>query len=181
MKRSQIEILSLCFCLLIASFLGCDDRKHSNHKQHRTSAGKGQYKPPDTTNCKVVAVKDGDTYVLLISGREQTVRLAHIDCPEKKQHYGKEAKQFAIDLCFGKTVTLIHNNKYDRDRRLIAEIILPGGTNLNKELVRNGMAWHFKKYSRDTAYAQLETAARARKAGLWSEADPVAPWERRKR
>lgn len=125
---------------------------------------------------KVVGVKDGDTYVFLVDGRELVVRLAHIDCPEKNQAYGTAAKKFGSDMCFGKMVRLKHTNEFDRNQRLIAEIILPDGRNLNKLLVQNGLAWHFKKYSKDEEYARLEIRARNKKVGLWSQ-PAVAPWE----
>ena len=134
-------------------------------------------------NCqiyKVIGVKDGDTVSLLMEGKEQTVRLAHIDCPEKKQPYGTKAKQMVSDLCFGKYVKVIGDGKLDRNKRLIAEIVLENGININKTLVKNGLAWHFKKYSKDPKYAQLEIEARHKKAGLWKEKDPIAPWDWRK-
>ncbi|MFT4062744.1 MAG: thermonuclease family protein [Edaphocola sp.] len=129
---------------------------------------------------KVIGVKDGDTFVVLAAGKPLVVRFAHIDCPEKKQPFGSRAKQFVADKCFGKYVSLAHNNQYDRNKRLVAEVVLPNGTNLNKDLVRNGLAWHFKKYSTDTGYARLEALARKEKTGIWSEANPVAPWDWRK-
>jgi endonuclease YncB( thermonuclease family) len=52
--------------------------------------------------------------------------------------------------------------------------------NLNKELVKNGLAWHFKKYSKDNSYAVLENEARASKVGLWADNNPIAPWTWRK-
>ncbi len=115
---------------------------------------------------KVIGMKDGDTFVLLMDGKEQTVRFAHIDCPEKKQPFGNRAKQFVSDLCFGTYVTLVYSdkNKYDRNKRLIAEVILEDGRNLNKELVKNGLAWHFKKYSDDNGYAKLEIEVSARRS-----------------
>ncbi|MBO9620203.1 MAG: thermonuclease family protein [Niabella sp.] len=128
------------------------------------------------TRYKVIGVKDGDTFVLLMDGKEQVVRLAHIDCPEKRQPYGNNAKQFVSDRCFGKYVRLLHANRYDRNNRLLAEVLLEDGTNLNKALVKNGLAWHFKKYSGNREYAALETAARQQKRGLWVDEDPVAPW-----
>lgn len=131
-------------------------------------------------NATIVGVKDGDTVVVLIDGKEQVVRLAHIDCPEKRQPFGTKSKQFVSDKCFSQPVVLIHNNKYDRNKRLIAEIQLNDGTVLNQELVKNGLAWHFKKFSADKHYAQLETEARTKKIGLWGDKDPVAPWEWRK-
>jgi len=51
---------------------------------------------------------------------------------------------------------------------------------LNKALIQAGLAWHFKQYSRDPELAKLEFKARAKKAGLWSEADPMPPWQWRK-
>jgi micrococcal nuclease len=129
---------------------------------------------------KVIGVKDGDTFVILFEGKEQVVRFAHIDCPEKKQPFGKKAKYFVSDMCFGKNIKLLHENKYDRYKRLIAEVILEDGTNLNKELVKLGLAWHFKKYSEDFEYAELETEAKKNKIGIWSEENPISPWEWRK-
>ena len=129
---------------------------------------------------KVIGVKDGDTVEILMDGKPQVVRLSHIDCPEKKQPFGNNAKQFASDLCFGKKVKLSTGWKKDRNKRLLAEIILSNGKNLNKELVKNGFAWHFKKYSKDNSYDDLEQQARKLKLGLWNDKSPTAPWEWRK-
>ena len=134
----------------------------------------------NTTTYKVIGVKDGDTFELLYEQNSFVVRFSHIDCPEKKQPFGQKAKQFVSDICFGKYVTLKHYNKYDRNHRLIAEVILEDGTNLNKLLVENGLAWHYKKYSKDEVYANLENEARLNKKGLWADTNPTAPWEWRK-
>lgn len=129
---------------------------------------------------KVIGVKDGDTVEILMDGKPQVVRLSHIDCPEKKQPFGNNAKQFASDLCFGKKIKLSTGWKKDRNKRLLAEIILSNGKNLNKELVKNGFAWHYKKYSKDNSYDDLEKQARKQKLGLWNDKSPTAPWEWRK-
>ncbi|WP_411812636.1 thermonuclease family protein [Chryseobacterium scophthalmum] len=129
---------------------------------------------------KVIGIKDGDTVEILMDGKPQVVRLSHIDCPEKKQPFGNNAKQFASDLCFGKKVRLSTGWKRDRNKRLLAEIILSNGKNLNKELVKNGFAWHYKKYSKDNSYDDLEKQARKLKLGLWNDKIPTAPWEWRK-
>ena len=47
-------------------------------------------------------------------------------------------------------------------------------------MIKQGMAWHFKKYSTDPLYASLEIAARKNKTGLWQDANPTPPWEWRK-
>lgn len=164
--------------------INCNHPESKEYERHKTSQdlfSETEISEQETAY-KVIGIKDGDTFVLLIDGKEQTVRFAHIDCPEKKQPFGNKAKQFVSEACFGAYVTLIINdkNKYDRNKRLIAEIILTDGRNLNKELVKNGLAWHFKKYSDSEEYAQLEIEAKNDKIGIWSESNPVAPWNWRK-
>lgn len=173
----MIRIFQFAILLLLLSCNHPEGNKNNRRQQTYTF----QSFLDDENGYRVIGIKDGDTFVMLITGREQTVRLAHIDCPEKRQPFGTRAKQFASDLCFGKYVTLVHNNKYDRNKRLIAEVILQDGTNLNKELVKNGLAWHFKKYSTNNEYAQLEIEARNKNIGIWSDSNPIAPWSWRKK
>ena len=135
---------------------------------------------PKTFQAKVVGIKDGDTFKVLYNNSEITIRLNHIDCPEKNQPYGKNAKWKASDLCFGKIVKIVSNGKKDRYKRLIAEVYF-NNININKELVKNGLAWHFKKYSSDVEYAKIERQARKSKVGLWKEKNPIAPWDWRKK
>lgn len=129
---------------------------------------------------KVIGIKDGDTVSLLVDGKPQSVRLAHIDCPEKKQPFGTKAKEMLSRLCFGKYVKLAGGGKADRNKRLIAELILPNGINVNKTMVKNGLAWHYKRYSKDESYAKLEIEAKKKKLGLWKEKNQIAPWNWRK-
>ena len=128
---------------------------------------------------RVVAVKDGDTFKVLYQNKEYTIRLAHIDCPEKKQPFGTKAKQYASVLCFSKNVLVKSDGKTDRNGRIIGEIFVENIC-VNKELVKKGLAWHFKKYSKNNEYAQLEISARQRKIGLWNDKKPISPWDWRK-
>lgn len=129
---------------------------------------------------KVVRVKDGDTIVVLTPDHQSiTVRLAEIDCPEKSQSYGKAAKQFTADLCFGKGVKLDVKD-HDRYGRTVAIVLLNDGTNVNYELVKNGYAWQYKHYSHNERLAELEQQAREQHLGLWQEPNPQPPWEYRR-
>lgn len=131
-------------------------------------------------NGKVIAIKDGDTFVLLIEGKEQkTIRLAEIDCPESGQAFGKNAKQYLSNLIFGKAVTCEITGT-DSYGRIIGKVYIYN-TYVSEELVKNGWAWHYKKYSTSKILAQLENEARINKLGLWSVPGAVAPWEWRKR
>ena len=68
------------------------------------------------------------------------------------------------------------------DYKAVSPLLATKSKNLNKELWFAGLAWHYKRYSRDPALAKLEFEVRAAKRGLWAEIDPVAPREwRRKR
>src|SRR5258707_4198312 len=90
----------------------------------------------------VVGISDGDTVRVLHDGREERVRLWGIDAPEAKQPWGTRAKEFTGDLAFGKTVN-VRVRDVDRYGRTVAEIILPDGRNLNREVFRAGLAWHY--------------------------------------
>ncbi len=137
---------------------------------------------PFSFTAKVIAIKDGDSIDVLYENKKISIRLADIDCPEirNKQPFGKEAKKYTASLCFGQKVTVQNNNKFDKYKRLIATIINPQNINVNKELIIAGLAWHFKKYSKNNEYELLQQTAKANKKGLWKDATPVAPWEWRK-
>ena len=135
--------------------------------------------PTDTLTGKVIAVADGDTITVLHGKEQHRIRVSDIDCPERKQPFGTKAKQFTGELTFGETVTY-RVSKTDRYGRLVARVILPDGRDLSVELVKAGLAWHYKKYSDDQELARLEVEARKAKRGLWSDANPVPPWEWRK-
>ncbi|MBY0552044.1 MAG: thermonuclease family protein [Candidatus Obscuribacterales bacterium] len=128
---------------------------------------------------KVVGVTDGDTVTVLHDGVPQKVRLAGIDCPEKSQDFGQRAKNFTSEQCFGKSVTIIERG-HDRYGRTIGDLISGSGTNVNQELVRSGLAWHYLQFSKDAKLAQLEAEARAEQRELWQDKNAIAPWKFRK-
>lgn len=135
---------------------------------------------------KVVAVIDGDTIEVLHDGKAVRIRLQGIDCPESKQPFGARAKQFTSDFLFGKQVR-VKSIGADRYGRLLANIYIDAantsneyGAWFNKVLVASGMAWHYKQYSQDPELAVAQEYAIKLKIGLWTDINPVAPWEWRK-
>lgn len=64
---------------------------------------------------------------------------------------------------------------YDRDRygRLVAECFAEG-LNLNERLVRDGLAWAYRRYSQE--YVTAEAAAKAARIGIW-QAETTPPWQ----
>jgi endonuclease YncB( thermonuclease family) len=82
-------------------------------------------------------------------------------------------------------------HKKDRWGRLIGTIWVaspdcqtapcPKTRNAGLGLVTSGLAWHFKRYAHEQPkedrerYAFAEVEARAKRAGLWSDPNPVPP------
>lgn len=129
---------------------------------------------------KVVGVTDGDTFTAINRDNLQLkIRVYGIDAPEKGQDFGKRAKQALSDYIFGKEVT-IDVKKTDGWGRYVSYVYTADGKDVSLMMLKDGMAWHFKKYDLTEEYAKAEEQAKAKKVGLWSMPNPVAPWDYRK-
>jgi len=129
------------------------------------------------TEAQVAEVGDGDT-LFLDSG--QKVRLLGIDAPEL-EHEGQpadflahKAKRILTDLAQGRRVRLEYDKlRYDRYGRTLAFLFLPDGTNLSRELVRQGMAHVYtvppNMLFREELLAAQREAIEARR-GIWLKA-----------
>ena len=130
---------------------------------------------------EVVGVIDGDTIEVMHNGKAQRVRLHGIDCPEKGQPFGNNAKQATSTLIFAQQVTLEIHGK-DKYGRVLADVRLADGTSVNQELIKDGRCWWYRQYApNDTTLEKLETEAIEAGRGLWSDPEPVPPWEWRRR
>jgi endonuclease YncB( thermonuclease family) len=128
---------------------------------------------------RVVRVSDGDTLDVWVNRRAVRVRLAQIDAPERKQAFGRQARQTLVSLTFRQNVRVIEAG-HDRYGRTIGTVYL-GHINVNHELVRRGMAWADRYHSGDPALLQIEAEARRQRRGLWANHSPEPPWNFRKR
>lgn len=112
------------------------------------------------TKGKVIKVKDGDTVVVLLSDNTQeTLRLAEVDCPERGQAFGKNAKQFTSDAVFGKKITFYRTGK-DRYKRTVAKIIYDYEKYLSEEIIRAGFGWWYFKASKNFNLQKLQDSAK---------------------
>jgi endonuclease YncB( thermonuclease family) len=135
----------------------------------------------ETLEGRVVAVHDGDTLTLLVGEQTTKVRIAEIDTPESGQPWGKRSKQALAARVFGKPVRVIEVD-VDAWGRTIGEVYADDVC-VGCELVREGHAWVYRRFSDDAVLLELEAEARARGAGLWSlpESQRIPPWEWRHR
>jgi len=128
---------------------------------------------------KVIHIADGDTLTILVAGNKQVkIRLAGIDTPEKAQPFGNKAKQALAALSFQKQASVEVETK-DRYGRTVGRVII-AGKDVNAELVRQGMAWVYRKYTNDQKLYALEAEAKQAKRGLWASDKPIEPWLWRK-
>ena len=155
--------------------------------------------PPDATTepveqaneitGKVVGIIDGDT-IDILTAEKTTIRIRFngIDAPETGQPFGRNAKQFLSESIGGQVVRVVTHGA-DRYGRTIGDVYLKddGGPNIrpgtilpdwniNREIVQEGLAWHFKKYSSDITLEMDEITARDRKLGLWPDVRSIPPW-----
>ena len=56
-----------------------------------------------------------------------------------------------------------------------------GDLDANEKMIQDGWAWHYKKYNDEERLAKLELSARQAKRGLWTDSNPLPPWEYRAR
>lgn len=129
---------------------------------------------------KVVSITDGDTLIVRESPTKSvTVRLVHIDAPERGQAFGTRARQALGELAYGKEVEIAGISK-DRYGRTLGEVFVDGKS-INLEMVRLGFAWAYVDFSPPVSYMREQAAAKMTGKGLWADRLPEPPWEYRKR
>ena len=126
----------------------------------------------------IVSVVDGDTIVLRVQDRTETVRLLGIDTPETVhptkpiECFGPEASAFTkATLVEGSLVKLLRDvEPRDRYQRLLVYLFLADGTLFNQLLIDRGLA-RTLSIEPNTAFASQfashESSARNRRVGLW--------------
>lgn len=186
--HTPLHLRALLFALFILLF------SHAVLTQEvyrwQDEAGKTQYSdtPPSHLNSPqpltlysgralyvVEKVVDGDTIIVKGGGR---VRLLGINTPEiaHRQHaaepLGDRAHQRLEQLLRDKKVYLeFDQQRRDRFKRLLAHITLEDGSNINEQLLREGLARALflqpnMKHLQD--YFRIEAVAQKEKRGLWA-------------
>ena len=140
---------------------------------------------------RVVRIADGDTITILsAAGRagsmnppfpyatQHKIRLNGIDAPESHQAFGQKSKQYLSSLVFGKDVRVKYKSR-DKYGRILGTIYVDG-LDINLEMLRAGLAWHYKRFDANPEYAAAEASAHAARLGLWQDKNPINPYDFRK-
>lgn len=131
---------------------------------------------------KVVGVSDGDTITILDSNRQQhKIRLYGVDCPESGQAFGQTAKMHTATLTAQK-VAMVKSYDTDGYGRTVG-VVTVNGVNVNQSLIEAGYAWQYRQYCKESFcrdWLQDESRAREAELGLWSDPEPVPPWDWRR-
>ena len=116
-------------------------------------------------SARVVRVKDGDTYVFRKGNTDFTVRLKNVDAPEIKQPYGYLSFVNTNKLLSGRMVSYDSTGK-DLYGRVLVDIWV-NNQRLDSTLIRNGWAWHYQTYSKDSLLKSMMILAINENKGLW--------------
>ena len=137
-----------------------------------------------TFEAVVVSVGDGDTIRVKHNSKNLTVRLACIDAAEMKQGpFGQQAKSRLQQLLPVATKVKIRRIETDKYKRLVAEIYTYDNRSINSNLVQEGSAAVYRQYLKgcspqlQQSLLNAETAAKERRLGIWSQDNPVMPWD----
>ncbi|MDR2548981.1 MAG: thermonuclease family protein [Desulfobulbus sp.] len=82
---------------------------------------------------KVVSVADGDTITVLHNDQKKEIRLYGIDCPEKGQSHGEQAKALTTALVAGRNVD-VEQKDIDKYKRIVG-IVKVDGQSLSELIV----------------------------------------------
>jgi endonuclease YncB( thermonuclease family) len=136
-----------------------------------------------TVNGRVLSVTDGDTIrVRLDSGKTVVVRFQGIDTPEYREPFSTAARNATRVMMLDRIVAL-KGMDVDPYSRLVARVIVPATAaspagaadpevDASVELVSQGLACHFLRYSSDPVLAAAERTARDRGRGFWAADAP---------
>ena len=180
MQKSLINIVILIFASLLSSLLL---NPAPSPAVIRTVEG------------TVKQVTDGDTLkVETAEGTKLTVRLYGIDAPEMErinhrtsliskqgQPYGKSSYEVLKAKVLRRKVK-VDIIDIDRYKRMVGIVYLDK-RDINLEMVRGGWAWAYREYldrPYASAYLNAEKEASDKRSGLWTQANPLPPWEFRK-
>ena len=140
---------------------------------------------------KVIRVYDGDTITVIENGKKIRVRLVGIDSPEMSRGKNKPGQPFCqksqkyLSWLVLKETVKIKSYGLDRYGRILG-VVYSNGTNVNFEMVKEGLAEVYRGRQPTgfdaTIFQQAEKEAHEAERGMWVQGDKyVSPREWRQK
>ena len=136
------------------------------------------------------SIYDGDTLRVERGGEELKIRFCGTDSPEIEQPGGIEARDHLRSLVAqgDGSIGVVPIEK-DRYERTVADLFVTVSAgeeiHLNSQMVMDGHAYHYEKYSSSCPQPEVlfmaENIAKEQSAGVWSTPNAEKPWDYRKR
>ncbi|MCU0708540.1 MAG: thermonuclease family protein [Pirellula sp.] len=191
-QRVSLRIPRVGLCLILASTFGMVTLFSPDADAWGQEVSKAVGSEPKTTEPKdeepkeeemvgiVEKVIDGDSFKIREDGGDlvHEIQVEGTDAPELKQPYGKESAEALRKLILDRKVRITWTKKDNFGRRLAQ--VFAEDVSINHRMIRDGHAWHFKRYNQSKVLAELEEEARKDRRGLWGTENPQAPWDYRK-
>jgi endonuclease YncB( thermonuclease family) len=124
---------------------------------------------------QVTEVHSGDTLTLNDAGKSFTLHLANIDAPELDQPFGLASRKSLEELCKGKNISVERREKLPTG--YVQGVITCDEIDASRAQLKRGMAWVLPHPDVDISFTAIQDFVWRDKTGLWSEADPIPPWE----
>jgi endonuclease YncB( thermonuclease family) len=128
---------------------------------------------------KVTEILSGISFAMMRSDYSRTVIcVSNLEVPEPGQPMSDIAQNHLRELLLNQIVLINIKGFTEDDSCLLADVYL-NATNINLQMVRDGVAWSNKDYYYPEGYyiyAQAENAARNEKRGIWQNVSPMPPW-----
>lgn len=175
-SRITVQPLILLAVFLVCHCVGCNGEDHSLVP---VSIAKS---PPYSYSGHIERVWGGDNFEVIDNGQLHYAYIRGIVAPKPGQTYYDESRALLRQLSLRSKTTV---NVFDRDdwKREVCEVEIKDsetGEIIDPayELLRKGLAW-FNQSDGHYAekYREAETLARSEKIGIWSQPNPVPPWE----
>lgn len=126
----------------------------------------------------VEQVIDGETICVRDKNDKlHKVLINWIDVPEPGQKWSRESRETLKEDTLGKQVRVV----VYREEPLLPSDVYLGDTFLSEKRLKDGWAWHYKRYSKHKNLSDAEASARKGSLGMWKDADIEAPWDYRER
>ncbi len=158
--------------------------KNSQRASNKPTAVK-QTREFEVWQLKPNSIYDGDTLRVVRDNEELKIRLCGLDAPEIGQPLGIEARDYLRSLVeLGDGSLLLVPIEKDRYGRTVAEVYVQdsdeSAVNLNMQMLRDGYAWHYERYSGNCPtqkeFILAEEVARKEGWGVW-EGLHQPPWK----